>query len=323
MNIAIISFWHVHGKSYADEAMKAGLNITAVWDENTTRGREWAKKLGCAFYDDYDRLLGDSSIVGVVITAATAAHTELIIKAARAGKHIFTEKVLALTLAECLEIKAAIERYDVHFTISFPHMCNPSLRFAKQLSDSGELGRIHYGRVRNVHNGASAGRLPAHFYNAAECGGGAMIDLGAHGMYLLRWLLGKPINCRSLFTKVTGKPVEDNAVCIMEFADGAIGVNETGFVSSNCPLTLEIGGDEGALVYRKDLGVSYASKNTNGKWINVTDLPAGLPTPLSLWIKSLKEGVDSPFGIDDAIALTEMMEGAYQAAKTPGFVWEN
>ena len=76
------------------------------------------------------------------------------------------------------------------FTISYPHRTFPTLRAVKALMDSGKLGRVTYARVRNVHNGSSANWLPPHFYDKAQCGGGAMIDLGSHPMYTLYWLLG-------------------------------------------------------------------------------------------------------------------------------------
>ena len=77
--------------------------------------------------------------------------------------------------------------------------------------------------------GSLADWLPPHFYNAKECGGGAMIDLGAHGMYLARWLLGKPVKITSTFNKLTGREVEDNAISVIEFENKALAINETSF----------------------------------------------------------------------------------------------
>lgn len=312
MNIAIISFWHVHGKDYAHavEAMD-GCRISAIWDEDENRGRYFAQQLGCTFYEDYDELLADKSIDGVVITTATRDHTSFIIKAANAKKHIFTEKVLALTKEECLKIKFAIEQNGVQFTISFPHRCRADMLFAKQLIESGELGQVTYARIRNAHNGATGNWLPAHFYDKEACGGGAMIDLGAHGMYLLHWFLGDALSYHSTFTSVTGKAVEDNAVCVMEFKNGAIGVNETGFVG-NYPFILEVSGTKGGLLIRGGLGVSYVSPETEGKWVTPSNMPEPLPSPISQWISSIKTGEKTEFGLEEAIFLTEMMEGAYR-----------
>jgi predicted dehydrogenase len=313
MNIAIISYWHVHAEGYSKEILeKTNSKITAIWDEDIERGTKYADQFGVKYYQDYEELLSDKAIDGVVITAATSEHTHLIVKALHAGKKVFSEKVLALTTEECLEIKDALDKQGDDITLSLVKKCDREFLFAKQLVESNALGRVTYARMRNVHNGSIGNWLPAHFYNKEQCGGGAMIDLGAHPMYLLNWLLGEPKSVQSLFTNITGHEVEDNAVSLIEFENGAIGVSETGFVSNYNPATLEISGTEGALFIRD--GVWYVNKETEGKWISAADqLPEALLSPVVQWAtgKGNKEGVT--FGIDDAIMLTKMMEAAYKS----------
>ena len=309
MNIAIISYWHVHAEGYTKEILqKTDSKVTAIWDEDRERGLKYAAEFGAEFYDEYDNLLLNKSIDGVVITAATSMHTELIQKAIRAGKKVFSEKVLALTSKDCCAIKEELENNNASLTLSLVKKCEPEFLFAKQLVDSGVLGRITYARMRNVHNGSIGNWLPEHFYNLDQCGGGAMIDLGAHPMYLLNWLLGEPITIQSAFTCITGHEVEDNAISVIEFEQGAIGVSETGFVSVYNPPTLEISGTKGALLIRN--GVSYATEETNGQWISPKLLPDALPSPIIKWANGMQ---DDAFGIDAAIMLTKMMEAAYRS----------
>ncbi len=311
MNIAIISYWHVHAEGYTKEILeKTDSKVTAIWDEDSVRGQKYAKQFGAACYEDYDELLQDKSIDGVVITSATSEHTALILKAIEAGKKVFSEKVLALTIAECLKIKEALEKKGTDITLSLVKKCDPEFLYAKQLVQSGALGKITYARMRNVHNGSIGDWLPAHFYNKEQCGGGAMIDLGAHPMYLLNWLLGKPMTVQSLFTEVTEHGVEDNAVSLIEFEQGAIGVSETGFVSVYNPAILEISGTKGALFIRN--GVTYATEETGGKW-EAAQLPEALPSPLVQWARGEKPQEGVTFGIEDALMLTRMMEAAYKS----------
>ncbi len=312
MNIAIISYWHVHAEGYTKEILEnTDSKVTAIWDEDAERGSKYAKQFNAKFYDDYDELLRDKSIEGIVITSATSEHTRLILKAIEAGKKIFSEKVLALTTEDCLKIKEALKKNEASITLSLVKKCDPQFLFAKQLVNSGALGRITYARMRNVHNGSIANWLPEHFYNLDQCGGGAMIDLGAHPMYLLNWLLGEPKTVQSLFTDITGHKVEDNAVSVIEFEQGAIGVSETGFVSVYTPATLEISGTKGTLLIRND--VQYATEETNGEWITVEQLPERLPSPIVQWAKGNNEALEADFGIDAAIMLTRMMEAAYRS----------
>ena len=315
MKIAMISSWHVHAKEYAKQIMQLPqCEIVAVWDENKEAGLKWAKELSCKFIDDYDTLLKDDSIEAVVINSPTVMHTDLIIKAANAKKHIFTEKVLALTVDDCIKIKDAIRRNNVKFSISFVYRCSAEMISAKQLVDSGALGDITYARVRDAHNGSIANWLPESFYNKENCGGGAMIDLGTHPVYLLEWILGKAKNVIATLTKVTKREVEDNAVAVIEFQNGAIGVAEASFVSVYTPITLEISGTMGSLIVKDR--VSYANGDTDGKWVNQENLPLPLPSPLVQWIEGVTENKKIDLGIDEAISLTRLLRGVYESQET-------
>ena len=315
MKIAIISYWHVHAEGYTEELLGVdGCQVTAIWDEEAERGKKYAEKYSATYYGDYDELLADESIEAVVITAPTSIHEELVIKAIEAGKKIFSEKVLALSNEACANIKAALNVHDTDLVMSLPRKCQPSFLYAKQMVEQGKLGRITYARVRLAHNGSTGDWLPAHFYNADQCGGGAMIDLGAHPMYLLNWLLGTPISVQSLFTQMTGRGVEDNAVSTIQFESGAIGVAETGFVSVYSPMTLDISGTEGTLRVSDD-HVEYANAESGGQWVEVEGLPERLPSPIVQWATgAIDERVS--FGIEDAVVLTKMMVAAYESQET-------
>lgn len=317
MNIAMISSWHVHARGYANDFMAIpDCHITAVWDENPDAGKAWAKELGCPFVADYEEILKDSSIDGIAMTAPTCLHGDMLLRAAKAGKHIFTEKVLTIGTKEALAIAQAVKENHVKFVISFPHRCRPELLFAKSMADSGKLGQITYARIRNAHNGSVADWLPAYFYDEALCGGGAMIDLGAHPMYLLNWILGQPDSVSSAFTKVTGRAVEDNAVSVISYKDGAIGVSETGFVTPDDPFVLEIRGTMGGVSIRGN-EASYCCADTGNKWVTADTLPEALPSPQQQWVDAVTNNAPITVGtIDDAVALTVLMEGAYQAQRS-------
>ena len=317
MKVALVSRWHVHANEYADAVRRhPDAEITAVWDESAERGKKWADELGCRYYGDFNALLAKADVDGIVVASPTSLHPWLLVNAAKAGKHIFTEKALSIKLTDAHSIETAVKENGVKFVISLPHKSRPELLFAKKAVESGRLGKVSYARVRNVHNGASAGWLPAYFYDESLCGGGAMIDLGAHPMYTLEWLLGKPLFVQSLFTDVIGRGVEDNALSLIEFENGATGVSETGFVFEGNPYTLEIGGTDGYLSVRGSC-VEIADKSTGGKLTCVTELPEALPLPIDRWIDWCAGKADEPKGllIDDAVALTALTAAAYQAQR--------
>lgn len=308
-NIAMLGAWHVHAGGYAKQINAIpGCRVVKVWDTDDARAKAWAEDLGCEAASVED-ILADQSIEGVVICNATNEHTALMLRAINAGKAVFTEKVLALTNEEAEEIKAAVLKNGTRFAISFPHLCGSEMRYAIEKAKSGVLGVLNYGRVRNVHNGSIAGWLPPHFYDPIACGGGAMIDLGAHPMYTLSLILGEPKAVKSTFTKVTGKPVEDNAVSVLEYENGAIGVSETGFVSTGYPYELELGGDKGALMIRGK-EVTLCAPETDNKLTVITDLPAPIPQPIEIWASGAE--IPEEFGIEAACRLTRVMVMAYK-----------
>ena len=312
MKTAILGTWHVHTEEYT-RAILANPQAEAavIWDSDIARGKAFAEKLGVPFTDDLDGILNDASIDSVVVCSATCDHPELLTKAANAGKNIFTEKVLTIGVEDAEKVAAAVKAAGKIFTISYPHRTFPTLRAAKALLDSGKLGTVTYARVRNVHNGSSADWLPPHFYDKAQCGGGAMMDLGAHPMYTLYWLLGEPKTITSTFTEVTHRGVEDNAVSVIEFANGAIGVSETGFVSECNPYTLEISGTDGALMIHGE-SAQWGGKATGGKWVDL-ELPEKMQLPVDQWVDAVTNGTPSPFTIDEAVMLTRLMDGAYKS----------
>lgn len=323
MKIAVIGAWHVHTQEYAQaiqENPKA--ELCCLWDDDQQRGRSMAETLGVPYQPNLNAIWTDSSIDGVQITTATNQHKEVLLAAARGGKHIFTEKVLALTNEDAQEIAQAVKKSGVKFTISYPHKTQAPIKAAKALVDSGKLGRITYARVHNYHNGSvapqadgSLGWLPPHFYDAAQTGGGAMMDLGAHPMYTLHWFLGEPKSIVSQFTEVTHRGVEDNAVSVIEFADGAIGVSETGFVTTGNGYLLEMSGTQGALLVHNGK-LEYSCPETDGKVVEMTNLPAPSPLPINAWIDACCGDGEAPNGIDEAVALTKFMVGAYESYTT-------
>ena len=323
MKIAVVGAWHVHTHEYATAIQKnAKSELCCLWDDNQERGKAMAETLGVPFQPDLDAIWADSSIDGVQITTATNQHKEVLLAAAKAGKHIFTEKVLALTNEDAQEIAKAVKESGVKFTISYPHKTQPPIKAAKALVESGKLGQITYARVHNFHNGSvapqadgSLGWLPPHFYDASQTGGGAMMDLGAHPMYTLNWFLGEPKSIVSQFTEVTNRGVEDNAVSVIEFEGGAIGVSETGFVTTGGGYVLEMCGTLGSLMVHNDK-LEYSCPETDGKVVEMADLPAPSPLPINAWIDACCGEGEAPNGIEDAVALTRFMVGAYEAFRT-------
>lgn len=312
--IAICGVWHVHAADYTKTAMQYA-EVIGVWDADESRKKEFCDSLQLPAFADFEALLS-SDADGVIVCSSTDTHADLMVRLAAAGKHIFTEKVLALSEADCDLIADAVTTAGVNFVISLVQKYRPGPLTVKGIIDSGELGKINYVRFHNSHSGSSSNWLPAHFYNEKECGGGAMIDLGAHGMYLIDWLLGTPVTAKSVFTNASTNEaanmlnsdrVEDNAVTVMSFADGCIAVNETGFVSESYPMILEVGGDKGFAIFN---GYTVMKRTTLTKGTEIeVPLSEALPAPIVQFLTGEHLG---GCGLQEAKALTHLMVEAYR-----------
>ncbi|MBQ7005483.1 MAG: Gfo/Idh/MocA family oxidoreductase [Clostridia bacterium] len=319
LRVAMLSKWHVHAEGYARTILATGkAEITAVWDEDSVRGAEWAGRLGADFEADLDTLLAREDVDAVICDTPTTMHEEVLIKAAKAGKHIFTEKALATTVEGCKKIAAAIEEAGVTFTISDPQLYNSVMKLAKEYIDSGKLGKVTTIRIRNAHSGVSNGWLPKYWFDEAAAGGGAMMDLGCHPMYQLAALCGKPKRISSLFNAPLGSEVDENAVSIIEFENGVIGISETGFDSYYAPHRLEVYGTDGSL-FEESGKITVKTKET----AEISNEPIVPKTenadaePLNKFIDACIDGTGTPegLGLDLAIALTELLENAYISDK--------
>ena len=316
VNVAMLSKWHSHAEGYGKTLKNMdNVKITAVWDDDIARGEAWAKELEAPFIKDLDALLAKSDVDAVCVNASTNRHAEIMTAAANAHKHIFTEKVMGLTVKECNQIAKAVKAANVKFTISFPYRTRPEVLYAKQAVDEGLLGRVTSFRVRVAHDGVSGGWMPPHFLDPKVAGGGAMMDLGAHPMYLGRWICGQPKRISSTFLYTMGLQVEDNAVSTVEFENGIIGVMETSLISKDYPFSMEITGTEGTLYLGDQVERRLKIKSTkleNKEWQS-PKLPKALPTALQMWMNGIRNNDPIPFDTEAGTQLTELMEYAYQA----------
>jgi predicted dehydrogenase len=317
---AMVSFWHVHAADYARAAQQhPGVELVAGWDADEARGRARCQELGLRFEPDLDRLLADGGVDAVIVDTPTDRHPDVLTRAAGAGKHIYTEKVVATTTADCRAVLAAVRAAGVRMVVSLPRLAHGYTLAVQDLLARGALGTVTQVRVRLSHNGAvGTGWLPAYFYDPVACGGGALMDLGAHPVYLTRLFLGgMPDTVTASFGYLTGRAVEDNAVATLRRADGAVGVVEAGFVNRHSPFTVEVHGTEGSLLYGtpdERLLVRSAPLGHQG-WTELP-LPANLPDPFHQWVDHIEQGTEATGNLAAALDLTRLMEAAYTAART-------
>jgi predicted dehydrogenase len=202
-------------------------------------------------YTDYRELLRDPQVEVISIAAPNYLHAGITIDAAKAGKHVVCEKPLCLTLEEADAMIDACARAGVLLLYGEELFFAPKYVKAKQMADEGAFGRVHLVKQAEKHSGPHADW----FWDVAKSGGGAVMDLGCHGIAFCWWFLGKP-NVRSVYAQMATQVHhgrthgEDEAITIVEFEGGAVGIVES---SWNRP-----GGMDDSIEVFGDKGQTYA-----------------------------------------------------------------
>jgi myo-inositol 2-dehydrogenase/D-chiro-inositol 1-dehydrogenase len=168
----------------------------------------------------------------VVLGHPNDLHCETAVRAAQAGKHVVVEKPMAPSLEECDRMIAACERAGVILGYAEELCFAPKYVRLKQLVDEGALGKVHLVKQSEKHDGPHS----AWFYDTNRSGGGVTFDMGCHAIEFFRWILGGPDGGKAVVSSVFAQmgtyvhggrgDGDDEAVLIVNFADGAIGLAE-------------------------------------------------------------------------------------------------
>jgi 1,5-anhydro-D-fructose reductase (1,5-anhydro-D-mannitol-forming) len=324
LRVAMLSFAHVHSDGYARQIQAhPEAAIQCIWDDDQTRGQAAAKKFDVPYERDLAAVLGRDDVDAVLLDAPTAQHTELLLAAAQARKHIFTEKALTVTTADADRVVQAVRGSGVQFMISLPSRVAPETLFMKDALDRGLIGKVTLMRARVAHMAA----LDAWFHDGSawfgdeqQAGGGALFDLGCHTVDVMRWFLGEPASVIAKVQNFSGAyPIDDNSAAVVEFKSGALGILDTAWVHRAGPNPIEIYGTEGYIgrATAPGQGLILASQQLDIKgYILPSDLPAALPTPIEQWVGACLHGTLSTITVEDGRNLTELLEGIYAAART-------
>ena len=153
VSMGILGFAHGHVNAYCAQWLKRpelGVKLVAGWDHDAARLDKAAADYGIAAFANTQDLLSRADVQAVVVSAETSLHAELVEQAAAAGKIIILQKPMALTMAEGDRIVAAVQRYNVPFTMAWQMRVDPQNIEIKQLLQSGQLGKIFMVRRRHA-----------------------------------------------------------------------------------------------------------------------------------------------------------------------------
>jgi inositol 2-dehydrogenase len=256
------------GRVYARDLSSrlAETRLAAVADTNADLAREVADTFGAAkSYGDPADLLGDPAVDAIVVVSPTHTHKDVVLAAAESRKPVFCEKPLALSLAECREMEAAVGRHGSYFQMGFMRRFDPGYAAAYKQVGDGRIGRavVFKSTSRDPYR-------PSLEYANPASSGGLLVDMGIHDFDLARWFMGD-VKTVSAVGGVLAYPEMatvgdiDNAIATLTFADGRLGVvdlTRNGFYGYD--ISTELLGTEGTIRigYLRETPIVVMTKNS-------------------------------------------------------------
>jgi phthalate 4,5-cis-dihydrodiol dehydrogenase len=172
-------------------------------------------------YEDVQMLVRDPAVQVVYIATPHQFHAQHAALAAEHGKHIILEKPMALTLADCDAIIAAVERHKVHLIVGHTHAFDPAVRLMREIIERGELGRLGLIHSFNYTNFLYRPRRPEELDTSK--GGGILFNQVPHQIDTARLLAGGKVRSVRASTTVLdpSRPTEASCAALLQFDNGA------------------------------------------------------------------------------------------------------
>lgn len=252
-NFAIIGCGNIsHTHAEAIQSI-TNANLLAIYSRDIQKANKFASSYACQAYDNLEALLSNEDLDIVAIATPSGAHLEPALKAAEAKKHVIVEKPLEISIDRINQMISACKDNNVKLSGIFNRRFNPAVRKLKQAI---ELGR--FGQVSMVDAQIKWYRDQAYYDSGAWRGtklldgGGALMNQGIHTIDQLLYFAGdvKRLSATTALLTHQNIEVEDCAVAILEFENGARGViqGSTSCWSTNGhPAEIHICGDQGSV----------------------------------------------------------------------------
>lgn len=314
-----------HHKAY----VAAGADVVAIAEPfeatRLTREQAW----GVRGYASLEELLSAEDIEAVSVCTPNAYHFEATVTAARAGKHVLCEKPLSMSLDQCEEMIRVARKAGVVLQTGHHLRSNVLVEKARELIQSGAIGRVSFIRLRQAHDWGGSKTVRASFGLLQNSGGGTLLDNGCHMMDLARNLGG---DVKNLFARTgtlgaweTTVEVEDTSVVTLEMQSGALVSVENAWTASGWEEGFWVYGTHGALECTNRLGpralrhVYRSSPGTTWDKLDETIYrfadEGGHSRAAVNFIRSIREGTRVVCTGEDGLEAVRLVLTSYESAR--------
>jgi myo-inositol 2-dehydrogenase / D-chiro-inositol 1-dehydrogenase len=240
----------IHAASF--QIMPEEAEVVAVCSPTPGHPEALAERYGIpGVFHDYRNMLHEKDIEMVTIAAPNYLHEQMTVDAARAGKHVVCEKPLCMTLDEAERMIEVCRQEGVLLMYAEELFFTPKYVKAREMARQGAFGKVYLVKQSERHFGPHA----EWFWDVDRSGGGVFTDMGCHGIAFCQWFYDnspvKTVFCQmGNYVHQARTRGEDNSICILEFANGGVGLVENSWARRG-------GMDDSVEIYGEG-GVTYA-----------------------------------------------------------------
>lgn len=227
----------------------ADASLVALVDLDRTRAERMAREFGGEAFTDSRRMLDRRDVDVICVCTPNGSHEEIAVNAARAGKHLLIEKPIEVSLDKVDRIIAEAEKAGVKLATVFQCRFRPAIARIKQAIDQGRFGRLFCGDIYLKWYRSEAYYRSEAWRTQPDHGAGVLMQHASHYIDLLQWLVGPVENvvARTENLAQPGIPIEDTAMALLKYRNGAVGVIESSTaIYPGIEVRLEIHGEGGS-----------------------------------------------------------------------------
>lgn len=307
------------GRLHANAAAGlANVDVVAVCSLSSAEAGGLAAPHGAAVFTDHRAML-ENGLDAVIISTPHALHAEMVRDAAAAGVHVLVEKPMATSVEDCDRIIDACESAGVALAVGHIQHFLPDQVAARQAVQDGQIGApimVHEYRSTDYRPGTR----PGWFLDPSIAGGGAVMNIGSHGIDRSSWLVDSlPASVDSAATwSRFGVGVETDAIAHLRTANG-VQVSLTVTSTSPVPFNeVTVVGDQGTIVAAPSRGTLLRAGDTKRTLHEPTsgDIPTAFRNQLAAFADLVASGSAFPVSTRLSRAVIGTVLGIYEAART-------
>ncbi|MGH7334921.1 MAG: Gfo/Idh/MocA family protein [Candidatus Rokuibacteriota bacterium] len=301
-----------HGLRYARHIVEdvPEARLVGLCRRDRVEGERAAATYGCAWVDDFRRLVSDPGVDAIVVAVPPTLHAQVVEAACQAGKPLLIEKPLAVNLADARRIRDLVATHGVRCMVAHTLRFNAVVGVLR--AHLAEITPLQTASLSQRFEPSSLGWLD----RRAEAGGGIVLHTGVHSFDLLRYLTGLEVErVWGLLERRFTRETEDAFTLVYTMREvpvrGVVAGSRTTLGRSGL---IELVGQRGQLVGDHVHGFAYLLRGRDR-----LDLPVGPTVPtvretVRAFVTALDEGTPFPITLDDGLRAVAVAEACYRSA---------